>query len=55
VTFVIKAAVTDPAARAFAFRAQKTMDGGKGIAEGDPIRRTALARRRLGRTERRFF
>ena len=36
-TFVIKAAVGDPSARTFTFRAQKTMYGGKGIAEGDEI------------------
>ena len=36
-TFAIKAAVRDPAARAFAFRAQKTMYGGRRIARGDRI------------------
>jgi hypothetical protein len=91
--FAIKAEVADPRAEAFAFRAQKTMYGGKRIARGDEIfvfasesaggpglvasgvvtsaralakkrgvarqtprvsitvRRTALARRRLGRRE----
>src|SRR3982750_4407141 len=91
--FAIKAAVTEPRARTFTFAAQKTMYGGKHIAEGDPIfifaseneggpgliargvvtsvkptakkrgtapqtprvsitvRRTALAKRRLGRSE----
>jgi hypothetical protein len=37
VTFAIKAAVTDPRARTFTFAAQKTMYGGKHIAEGDLI------------------
>jgi hypothetical protein len=97
-TFAIKAAVSDPRARTFAFTAQKTMYGGKHIARGDiifvfaskneggpgliasgvvtsakaiakkrgvarqtprvsiTIRRTALARRRLGRSElKRFY
>ena len=91
-TFAIKAAVSDPAAQAFVFSAQKTMYGGKQIARGDlifvfaseneggpgllasgivtaaeatprkpgidrqtprvsiAVRRTALARRRLGRS-----
>ncbi len=35
--FVVKAEVADPRAEAFAFRAQKTMYGGKQIAEGDAI------------------
>ena len=96
-TFAIKAEVTDPSAKTFAFIAQKTMYGGKQIAKGDPIfvfaseneggpgliasgvvtsaeaiarkpgvarqtprvtitiRRTALAKRRLGRNELRRF
>jgi hypothetical protein len=33
--YAIKAAVVDPRARTFAFTAQKTMYGGKLIAEGD--------------------
>lgn len=95
--FAIKAEVRDSRARAFTFRAQKTMYGGKRIAEGDRIfvfaseneggqgliaagvvtsaqalprrrgvarqtprvsisvRRTALARRRLGRPELKTF
>jgi hypothetical protein len=88
--FVIKAAIGDPRARTFAFEAQKTMYGGKRIAEGDTVfifaseneggqglvargivvqaaavpkkrgvtiavRRTALAKRRLGRNELRRF
>jgi hypothetical protein len=95
--YVIKAAIRDPRARTFAFTAQKTMYGGKQIAEGDTvfvfaseneggqgliargvvisaeavarkrglvrqtprvsvtIRRTALAKRRLGRSELREF
>lgn len=95
--FAIKAAVSDPWAEAFAFTAQKTMYGGKHIAEGDAIfvfaseneggpgliasgtvtsaraiakkrgiarqtqrvsiaiRRTALAKRRLGRSELKLF
>jgi hypothetical protein len=35
--FVIKAEVHDPQAMMFAFTAQKTMYGGKHIAEGDTI------------------
>ena len=35
--FAIKAEVSDPKAEAFAFRAQKTMYGGKRIAKGDLI------------------
>ena len=35
--FVIKAAVSDPWPKTFAFRAQKTMYGGKHIAKGDAI------------------
>lgn len=35
--FAIKAEVTDPRSNTFAFRAQKTMYGGKHIAEGDTI------------------
>ena len=35
--FVIKAHVCDPDAETFAFAAQKTMYGGKHIAEGDTI------------------
>ena len=96
-TFAIKAAVSDPRARTFAFAAQKTMYGGKHIAKGDvifvfaseneggpgliasggvtsakaiakksgvarqtprvsiTIRRTALAKRRLGRSELKRF
>ena len=95
--FVIKADVSDPVPRTFAFRAQKTMYGGKHVATGDTIfvfasenegragliakgvvtaaeatprergiarqtprvsvtiRRTALAKRRLGRQELRSF
>ena len=95
--FAIKAAVSDPGAETFAFTAQKTMYGGKHIAEGDTIfvfaseneagpgliasgtvtsagaiakkrgiarqtprvsiaiRRTALAKRRLGRRELKPF
>jgi hypothetical protein len=95
--FAIKAEVSDPRAEAFAFRAQKTMYGGKRIASGDvifvfaseneggpglvasgtvtsaeatprnrglarqtprvsiAIRRTALAKRRLGRSELKRF
>src|SRR5512144_245703 len=95
--FAIKAEVSDPRAETFAFRAQKTMYGGKHIAEGDTIfvfaseneggpgliasgvvtsakavakkrgiarqtprvtitiRRTGLAKRRLGRSELRLF
>jgi hypothetical protein len=96
-TFAIKAAVSDPRAETFAFTAQKTMYGGKHIAEGDTIfifaseneggpgliasgivtsaraiakkrgiarqtprvslaiRRTAIAKRRLGRSELKPF
>ncbi|HMA17173.1 MAG TPA: hypothetical protein VKS03_01940 [Thermoanaerobaculia bacterium] len=95
--FAIKAAVSDPRAETFVFTAQKTMYGGKHIAEGDTvfvfaseneggpgliasgvvtsanaiakkrgiarqtprvsiaIRRTALAKRRLGRSYLRPF
>jgi hypothetical protein len=95
--FAIKAEVSDPGAKTFAFRAQKTMHGGKHIAKGDTIfvfaseneggpgliasgvvtsakaiakkpgigrqtprvsitiRRTGLARRRLGRKELKLF
>jgi hypothetical protein len=95
--FAIKAEVGDPRAKTFAFTAQKTMYGGKHIAEGDTIfvfaseneggqgliargivtsaeaiakkrgiarqtprvsvtvRRTALAKRRLGRSELKRF
>src|SRR6184192_3135039 len=95
--FAIKAEVSDPLAQAFAFKAQKTMYGGKHIAKGDTIfvfaseneggpglivsgvvtsakaiakrrgvarktprvsitiRRTALAKRRLGRGELKRF
>src|SRR3954470_5141729 len=35
--FAIKADIRDPGARTFAFSAQKTMYGGKHIAEGDAI------------------
>lgn len=35
--FAIKADVGDPHAKAFAFKAQKTMHGGKLIAEGDIV------------------
>ena len=35
--FAIKAEVCDPRAKTFAFTAQKTMYGGKHIAEGDTI------------------
>jgi hypothetical protein len=96
-TFAIKAEVGDPGAETFAFSAQKTMYGGKYIAEGDTIfifaseneggsgliasgvvtsakaiakkngiarqtprvsitlRRTALAKQRLGRNELKLF
>jgi hypothetical protein len=96
-TFAIKAAISEPRARTFAFTAQKTMYGGKHIASGDiifvfaseneggpgliasgvvtsakafakkrgvarqtprvsiNIRRTALARRRLGRSQLKHF
>jgi len=95
--FAIKAEVSDPQAKTFAFKAQKTMYGGKHIAKGDTvfifasenevvqgltsrgvvtsadaipkkrgvvrqtprvsitIRRTGLARRRLGRSELKPF
>src|SRR5438445_5655256 len=95
--FVIKAEVSDPQTKTFAFSAQKTMYGGKHIAKGDTIflfaseneggpgliasgvvtsakaiekkhgigrqtprvsitiRRTALAQRRLGRSELKLF
>lgn len=36
-SFVIKAEVSDPRAKTFAFTAQKTMYGGKQIAEGDIV------------------
>ncbi|MBI3886100.1 MAG: hypothetical protein HY302_10270 [Opitutae bacterium] len=36
-TFAIKAEVRDLRAKAFTFRAQKTMYGGKGVAQGDTI------------------
>jgi len=35
--FVIKGEVLEPRARSFAFAAQRTMYGGKRIAEGDAI------------------
>lgn len=35
--FAIKAAIDDPGAKTFAFTAQKTMYGGKQIAEGDTV------------------
>jgi hypothetical protein len=35
--FAIKAAVSDPRVKTFAFTAQKTMYGGKHIAAGDSI------------------
>src|SRR5271154_5911839 len=35
--FAIKAKVDDPLAKSFAFKAQKTMYGGKLIAEGDAV------------------
>jgi hypothetical protein len=95
--FAIKAEVSDPQAKTFAFAAQKTMYGGKHTAKGDEIfvfaseneggpgliasgvvtsakatprkpgidrqtprvsvtiRRTALAKRRLGRSELKHF
>jgi hypothetical protein len=95
--FAIKAEVSDPKAKTFAFSAQKTMYGGKHIAKGDTIfvfaseneggpgliasgvvtsakaiakkrgiarqtprvsitiKRTALAKRRLGRSEVKLF
>jgi hypothetical protein len=97
VAFAIKAEVCDPRAKTFAFAAQKTMYGGKHIAEGDAVfvfaseneggqgliargvvvsadaiakkrgiarqtprvsvsvKRTALAKRRLGRSELKRF
>ena len=97
VAFAIKAEVRDPQATTFAFTAQKTMYGGKHIAEGDTVfvfaseneggqgliargivtsaqgiakkrgigrqtprvsitvRRTAVAKRRLGRSELKPF
>ena len=36
-TFAVKAKVTDVSAKTFAFRAQKTMYGGKQITKGDSI------------------
>jgi len=36
-TFAIKTEVSDPGAETFAFRAQKTMYGGKHIGQGDTI------------------
>jgi hypothetical protein len=96
-TFVIKTKVSNPLVETFAFSAQKTMYGGKGVAKGDTIfifasendggpgliasgvvilakaipkkpgiarqtprvsvsiRRTAFARRRLGRSELKLF
>jgi hypothetical protein len=36
-TFVIKAEISDPRQKMFAFTAQKTMYGGKRIAEGDSV------------------
>jgi hypothetical protein len=35
--FAIKAEVSDPQAKTFAFKAQKTMYGGKHIAKGDTV------------------
>ncbi len=35
--YAIKAEISDPRAKTFAFTAQKTMYGGKSIAEGDTI------------------
>jgi hypothetical protein len=35
--FLIKAEIRDPRAKSFAFAAQKTMYGGKHIAEGDTV------------------
>jgi hypothetical protein len=35
--FAIKAEICDPRAKAFAFTAQKTMYGGRNIAEGDTV------------------
>jgi hypothetical protein len=37
VAFAIKAEISDPRAETFAFSAQKTMYGGKHVAEGDTI------------------
>jgi len=37
VAFAIKAEVSNPSARTFAFRAQKTMYGGKHIGKGDSV------------------
>jgi hypothetical protein len=37
VAFAIKAEIRDPRAKTFAFTAQKTMYGGKHIAEGDTV------------------
>ena len=37
IAFAIKAEVRDPRTRTFAFTAQKTMYGGKHIAEGDTV------------------
>ena len=88
--YAIKAEVSNPQAKAFVFKAQKTMYGGKHIAKGDTVfifaseneggqglisrgvvkkrgiarqtprvsitvRRTALAKRRLGRSELKPF
>jgi hypothetical protein len=36
-TFAIKAEVCDPRAKTFAFTAQKTMYGGRHVAEGDTV------------------
>lgn len=36
-TFAIKAEIRDPRAKTFAFNAQKTMYGGKQIADGDTV------------------
>ena len=36
-TFAIKAEISDPGRKMFAFTAQKTMYGGKRIAEGDSV------------------
>jgi hypothetical protein len=97
IAFAIKAEVSDPQAKTFAFSAQKTMYGGKHITKGDTvfvfaseneggqglisrglvtsvetiakkrgiarqtprvsitIRRTALSKRRLGRSELKLF
>ena len=35
--FVVKAAISDPKAKSFVLSRQKTMYGGKGIAEGDAV------------------